>query len=467
MEKRLNSLFNYFKVESKKEDSLKNISNNNSSIDNSFTSTQETEKIRDINFDYLEAIPLFTKIVQKTKKLDKDTQIRVYYILESISQGGFNSIDSKELKELMFTGIPDEIPSLRTLLWKLSLNYPSNAKVIHSPKWQEEIDLKRIEYSELKDKHLKIIKEVKSHHANKFKNDPLSNNSNSEWSIYFHDHELFEEIEKDVRRTRAQMSFFFMPVDSSQDISNDEISLKADQIREPTKKGKEVQHKFECHCDVLSRILFIYAKQYPNIRYIQGMNEVLAPIYFQFCLDNEVDNNIFKSTQLNNDTTKSFEKIEADCYFCFDSLMSEINDLFIREKDNQLSGIQARIKKVNDMLKDVDRDIYNHFQNLGIEIQFFMFRWYALLFTQEYELPDVLRLWDSILSFNNKTSNQKEEKFSFLNFLCIAIILYKREEILGSDFATVMLSFQNLENLEVSVHIKMAQSLMNVYDKYN
>ena len=367
----------------------------------------------------------------------------------------------------MFTGIPDEIPSLRTLLWKLSLNYPSNAKVIHSPKWQEEIDLKRIEYSQLKDKHLKVIKEVKSHHVNKFKNDPLSNNSNSEWSIYFHDHELFEEIEKDVRRTRAQMSFFFMPVDSSQDISNDEITLKADQIREPTKKGKEVQHKFECHCDVLSRILFIYAKQYPNIRYIQGMNEVLAPIYFQFCLDNEVDNNIFKSTQQNNETTKSFEKIEADCYFCFESLMSEINDLFIREKDNQLSGIQARIKKVNDMLKDVDRDIYNHFQNLGIEIQFFMFRWYALLFTQEYELPDVLRLWDSILSFNNKTSNQKEEKFSFLNFLCIAIILYKKEEILGSDFATVMLSFQNLENLEVSVHIKMAQSLMNVYDKYN
>lgn len=38
----------------------------------------------------------------------------------------------------------------------------------------------------------------------------------------------------------------------------------------------------EKHFDVLSRILYVYAKTNPGIRYVQGMNEVLAPIYYIF-----------------------------------------------------------------------------------------------------------------------------------------------------------------------------------------
>jgi multisubunit Na+/H+ antiporter MnhB subunit len=38
--------------------------------------------------------------------------------------------------------------------------------------------------------------------------------------------------------------------------------------------------QIEKHFDVLARILFIYAKLNPGIGYVQGMNEVLAPIYY-------------------------------------------------------------------------------------------------------------------------------------------------------------------------------------------
>jgi len=38
----------------------------------------------------------------------------------------------------------------------------------------------------------------------------------------------------------------------------------------------------ETHADVLSRILFIYAKLNPGVRYVQGMNEILAVLYFCF-----------------------------------------------------------------------------------------------------------------------------------------------------------------------------------------
>lgn len=431
---------------------------------NEFENESITKENDIVDFDHLKDIRMFDKIILKAKKcLAPQEQRKVHDILDLISQGGFYSLESNLLEELMYSGIPDEIPSLRTLIWKLSLNYPKEIQIIHSPKWQMEINSKRAEYAMLKKKHFQLQKELKM--AKSGINDhPLSNENDSSWSKYFYDIELLEEIEKDVRRTRAQMSFFFMPVDPNDDISNVDIAFKADQIREPTKQGKNVEYKFETHCDVLTRILFIYAKQYPELRYIQGMNEILAPLYYQFCLDNDCDNTIFieESTDL-----KSHDKIEADSYFCFENLMSEIKDLFIREKDETRHGIQTRIKGVNLLLREVDKSIYNHFVENELEIQFFMFRWYTLLFTQEYEMPDVLRLWDSILSF--KISNSRKiDKFMYVSFLCIALMLMKKDEILKLDFAGILLSFQNFDNLEVSYHITVATEIIQYYkNKYS
>jgi hypothetical protein len=49
------------------------------------------------------------------------------------------------------------------------------------------------------------------------------------------------------------------------------------------KKFNQENDKEEKHFEVLSRILFIYGKLNSGIKYIQGMNEILAPIYYSFC----------------------------------------------------------------------------------------------------------------------------------------------------------------------------------------
>ena len=36
---------------------------------------------------------------------------------------------------------------------------------------------------------------------------------------------------------------------------------------------------------ILSRILFIYSKFEPEVSYVQGMNEIIAPIYYTFSFD--------------------------------------------------------------------------------------------------------------------------------------------------------------------------------------
>ncbi len=53
-----------------------------------------------------------------------------------------------------------------------------------------------------------------------------------------------------------------------------------------TKKAElsldDKKYYIETHADVLARVLFIYAKLNPGIKYVQGMNEVLAVLYYCF-----------------------------------------------------------------------------------------------------------------------------------------------------------------------------------------
>lgn len=78
----------------------------------------------------------------------------------------------------------------------------------------------------------------------------------------------------------------------------------------------------------MSRILFIYAKLNPGIKYVQGMNEILATIYFAFDKDN---------------TTTLRATFESDIFFCFTNLMAEIRDRFCRTLDQEDSGITGKI----------------------------------------------------------------------------------------------------------------------------
>ena len=279
---------------------------NNNSNNNLDTNLSSNFKIKELNredmkikFSHLYDIPIFKKILSKTDKIsENDTLLRTHQILDEISQGGFYSLDGTNLQNLMFHGMPDEIPVLRTLIWKLALKYPK-IQIIHTPKWQIEINKQRNDYFQLVKEHYKYLnnKNLQERNKNLINLDhPLNNKEDSDWNNYFKDSELVEEIHKDVRRTRAQMSFFFMPADETLNISNEEITIKANYIIDHTQSSKnKIEKDFETHGDVLTRILYIFAKEYPNIRYVQGMNEVLATIYYQFCQDNDCDNDQFSN----------------------------------------------------------------------------------------------------------------------------------------------------------------------------
>lgn len=77
---------------------------------------------------------------------------------------------------------------------------------------------------------------------------------------------------------------------------------------------------------VIERILFVYAKLNPGINYVQGMNEILGPIYYCLASDPSEEWSVHS---------------EADTFFCFTLLMSEIRDVFIKTLDDSDIGIGA------------------------------------------------------------------------------------------------------------------------------
>lgn len=54
-------------------------------------------------------------------------------------------------------------------------------------------------------------------------------------------------------------------------------------------------------------------------------------------------------------------------------------------------------------------------QEQNIKPQFFAFRWLTLLLSQEFLLPDVIRIWDSLFADDNR--------FDFLLLVCCAMLM--------------------------------------------
>jgi hypothetical protein len=109
----------------------------------------------------------------------------------------------------------------------------------------------------------------------------------------------------------------------------------------------------DTHADVLAQVLFIYAKLNPGVKYVQGMNEVLAVLYY--CFWSFSDFNVIPR-----------EYLESDLFFCFTGLMTEIRDGFLRELDKEESGISGRVATFASLLKALEPRIFANLEKQGV-----------------------------------------------------------------------------------------------------
>ncbi|XP_022964438.1 TBC1 domain family member 13-like [Cucurbita moschata] len=332
-------------------------------------------------------------------------------------------INLRELRKIASQGIPDGA-GIRSTVWKLLLGYLPPDRGF----WPSELAKKRSQYKHFKEELLMNPSEIsrRLEKAKSYEHDetnkgqlsrseisqeehPLSLGKTSIWNQYFQDSEIIEQIDRDVKRTHPDMHFF----------SGDSSLAKSNQ-------------------EALRNILIVFAKLNPGIRYVQGMNELLAPLFYVFRSDPDEDN---------------AASAEADTFFCFVELLSGFRDHFCQQLDNSVVGIRSTISKLSELLKEHDEELWRHLEiTTKVNPQFYAFRWITLLLTQEFNFADSLHIWDTILS-------DPEGPLETLLRICCSMLILIRRRLLAGDFTANLKLLQHYPPANISHLLYVANKL--------
>ena len=323
-----------------------------------------------------------------------------------------------KLYEICESGLPDDLPILRAYIWKINLGYlPLDIK-----EWDSTLTKKREEYKVYK----KFIKEKLTKELEKKE---------------YTSKEILEQIIKDVYRTNTQFSFFFQPTDKNKTLNNEEILNIYNKRKNWDFSNIEEVYKYdnfenETHSDVLTRILFTYSSIIQDVSYHQGMNEILAPIYYSFSYDKLY-------------LEEKEEDIEADSFWSFYFLLHGIKNNF--EEDQE--GLFYKSEILNECLKIVDENIYNKLIEKNVKCEFFCLRWFIVLFGQDFDMGDVLRIWDFVFSCENKNE--------LLFYVCLSVIKLREDTIINGEMNDILQRFQNLRDLICDDVVFLAADIRN------
>ncbi|KAG2464973.1 TBCD5 protein, partial [Polypterus senegalus] len=170
------------------------------------------------------------------------------------------------------------------------------------------------------------------------------------WNRFFQDKELRAMVQQDVLRTFPEMQYF-----------------QQDSVR-----------------NMLTDILFCYARENEQLLYKQGKEEMITSIPFA------------------------------------------------RPQDTGPSvAIVAKVNRIQDqLLKKHDIELYMHLNRLEIAPQIYGIRWVRLLFGREFLLQDLLILWDALFA--------DSITLDLVDYIFVAMLLYIRDVLIASNYQTCL-----------------------------
>ncbi|CAD6501655.1 BgTH12-01905 [Blumeria graminis f. sp. triticale] len=183
-------------------------------------------------------------------------------------------------------------------------------------------------------------------------------------------------IEKDVHRTDRSVPLF-----AGEDIPHpDPMSPFAD-------VGTNV------HLEQLKHMLLTYNEYNSELGYVQGMSDLLAPLY-------------------------AVLQDDAIAFWAFTNFMTRMEQNFLRDQ----SGMRRQLLTLDHLVQLMDPKLYLHLQSADSTNFFFFFRMLLVWFKREFSWEDVLRLWECLFT-DYLTSN-------FHLFVALAILEKHRDVIM-------------------------------------
>ena len=155
-------------------------------------------------------------------------------------------------------------------------------------------------------------------------------------------------IEKDVHRTDRNV-----PIFAGEDIPHPDPDSPFAGV------GTNV------HMEQMKDMLLTYNEYNRDLGYVQGMSDLLAPIY-------------------------AVLQDDAMAFWAFKCFMDRMERNFLRDQ----SGMRAQLRALDHLVQFMDPKLYAHLESADSTNFFFFFRMLLVWYKREFSWPDVLHLWE-------------------------------------------------------------------------
>ncbi|KNC84245.1 hypothetical protein SARC_03517 [Sphaeroforma arctica JP610] len=427
---------------------------------------------------------------------------------------------------------------LRPLLWKILLGQlPADTRI-----WPKASVDDRAAYKNLL---ADVITQPVDEDGSAKSDHPLSSNDDSKWQQYLNDNKLINTIHKDIRRISSDFAFvrewsrtpppipiplhtrlethsenelspshfMYSPASTRDDSDKQPVATgEADALSTavtPTKRGRGERNvvdtdteavraaneegngqvmnreRREKHWEVVERILFVYAKTNVGVGYVQGLTDLVLPLYATMSLATDEQDHVTLPSSESSDiaTTKTGNTpqssplakakhtddeatptatptkmaaavcphAECDTFYTFTMLMGGQRNNFIHALDDTELGITGLIERVSVLLKAKDPELSMSLEDKGLLPQYYLFQWLSLLFTRQFPITGVVMVWDRLLAMDDPSDLSV--------YMCIAMVMNLRNVLISSEFSDAVTLLQNFHTNNPKRLIKFAFSM--------
>ncbi|WOO81958.1 GTPase-activating protein GYP7 [Vanrija pseudolonga] len=208
--------------------------------------------------------------------------------------------------------------------------------------------------------------------------------------------EEWHRIDVDCRRTDRQQPLYSVTPEVAQ-AGNEEKEgggAGSDIWGEHDKEEEGGHASLNPHIAALRSVLMTYHVYSPELGYVQGMSDLLSPIYYVF------------------------DANEADAFWGLVGVMKMMESHFLRDQ----SGMRRQLSTLQQLVQLMDPELYAHLEQTEALNLFFVFRWILISFKREFKFENVIKLWE-VLWTNYYSTN-------FVLFITLAVLHSHRDVIL-------------------------------------
>ena len=196
---------------------------------------------------------------------------------------------------------------------------------------------------------------------------------------------------------------------------------------------------FQEHMRRLERALYVFVQaSRGEFCYLQGFNELIAPFY---CIA--------------VDATGDLDLAECLSYYCLRKILKKFRLIEFFAGHRETEHVLSSFEFLQELQKKHLPKVYELLEEQGIVPIYYALRWFTLMFAQEYDLQDLLVVWDALLSHTD----------DFVHFLAYMGLAHLKttEDKLTDVYADNIWQLQHVTgDIDVDAVIEYAN---NVYDE--